>query len=160
MAEIHLFGLNDVADSTVLEFDVTHLLGAGTFGPINGALIVVVDTGGTIGIQKVYVIISVTEGNDFLNSFVRGADFSFAGGAACAFLVDRFQGDEAAATHDEEAAHGAVLEHINFLTIFDGAANLSTPAGVTEALQQVVRGRWCGSGVGFTIVGKGIMKIG
>ena len=120
VVEVHLLALDAVADGEGLEADVAHALGGGALGPVNGALVIVVQTSRSVGVGEVHVITPVSEREDFLDSLVRGADFSFAGGATCARLADGFPGDGAAAAHDEKAAHGAVFEHLNFHPVING----------------------------------------
>ena len=112
--------MDAVADGAVLEADVVHALGGGALRPIDGALVIVVQTGGSVGVGEVHVITPVSEREDFLDSIVRGADFGFAGGATRAGLLDGFLGNGAATAHDEKAAHGAVLEHLNFYPVVNG----------------------------------------
>ena len=42
VVEVHLLCLDAVADGAVLEADVTHALGGGSLGPVDGALVVVI----------------------------------------------------------------------------------------------------------------------
>ena len=100
VVDVHLLCLDAVADGAVLEVDVAHALGGGALGPVDGALVIVVQTGRSVGVREVHVITHVSEREDFLDSLVRGTDFSFAGGATCAGLADSFPGDGAAASHD------------------------------------------------------------
>ena len=108
-----------LADGAVLEADVAHALGGGALGPVDGSLVILVQTGRSVGVGEVHVITPVSEREDFLDSLVRGPDFSFAGGATCARLADGFPGDGAAAAHDEKAAHGAVFKHLHLRAVFE-----------------------------------------
>ena len=88
VVEVHLLFLDAVADGAVLETDVAHALGGGALGPVDGTLVIVVHTVRSFGVGEVHVVTPVSEREDFLDSLVRGADFSFASGATCAGLVD------------------------------------------------------------------------
>ena len=60
-----------------------HALGSDALGPVKSPLIVVVETGRDGGVREVHVVTAMAEEEDLLDYLVRGADFSFAGGAAC-----------------------------------------------------------------------------
>ena len=134
VVEIHLLGLDAVADCAVFKADMLHVLDDGAFGPVDCTRVVVVETGRSGGVGKIHVITPVSEREDLLDAFVRGTDFGFAGGVTCTGLADEFPGDGAAAAHDEKTAHGVIFEHLNLNAIFKRTSNLTSPVGVTEAL--------------------------
>ena len=160
MIQVHLLSLDAVTDGAVFETDVAHALGGGTLGPVNGALVVVVESSGSVGVREVHVVAPVSKRQDFLDGFIRSADFSFACRATCSRLTDGFPGDGASAAHDEETAHGAVLEHFHLRSIVDRGANLATPVGVAESLERLVVGWRCSVGVGLAVVRRRVVKVG
>ena len=102
----------------------------------------------------------VAKGEDLLDGLVGGADLGLAGGAARPVLTDGLPSDGAPTPYDEEATHGPILEELNFLAIWDGAADMAAPVRVTEALNLCAGRRRAGVGVGLAIVGRWVVEIG
>lgn len=159
---VYFVGLNAVADSTVFEVDVAHPLCACAFRPVDSPLIVVVEKCGRGSVWEVHVVAPVAERQDFLDSFIRCADFSFASGATCAFLSDGFPCDGAPASHDQKTAHRSILEELDLLSVWDRAADLAAPVGVTETLKRRAGGRRRTRGVGvrLPVVRWWVMHVG
>ena len=105
VVQVYFRGLDAVTDGAVFEADVAHPLGGGTLGPVDGTLVVILETGGSIGVGKVHIVTPVAKKEDLFDGFIRGRDFGFAGGAACSRLADGLPGDGASTAHDEESAH-------------------------------------------------------
>ena len=159
VVHVDLLRLDAITDGAVFETDVAHALGGGTLGPVNGALVVVVESSGSVGVREVHVVAPVSKSEDLLDGFIRGTDFSFAGRATCSRLTDGFPGDGASAAHDEETAHGAVFEHFHLRAVVDRGADLATPVGVAESLERLVVGGRCSVGVGLAVVRRRVVKI-
>ena len=51
VVQVYLLGLDAVTDCSVFEADVAHTFSSSTFGPVDGALVVVVEAGGGLGHQ-------------------------------------------------------------------------------------------------------------
>ena len=139
---------------------MAHALSDSALGSVNSNLVVVVDTSWSGGGREVHVITAMAEGEDLLDCLVRGADFGFAGGAACFFLTGGFPGNGTTASHDEKSAHGAVLEEFNISAAVDSISNLAAPVCVTEALERLVRRGRTSVSVCFMVVGRGVVKVG
>ena len=159
VVQVYLLGLDAVADCAVFEANVAHTFGGSTFGPVDGALVVVVEAGGGFRVGEVHVVTPVAKREDFLDGFVGSADFGFAGRAACAGLADGLPSDGAAAAHDEKAAHGAVFEHLHLRAVVESRADLTTPVGVAETLERLAVGWRCSVGVGLAVVRRRVVKI-
>ena len=78
MWQIHLLGLDAVADSAVFEVDVAHAFGAGGLGPIHRSLVVAVEASGPDGVWEVHVIAAVSDGQYLLHCLLGCADLCFA----------------------------------------------------------------------------------
>ncbi len=160
IVNIGLFGLDDVADGAVVEVCMDHTFGAGTFGIVNGILVVVVERSGRRHIREVHFISVVAEREDLLDGFIGGVDFCFAGGAAGAFLADGLPCNRTAAAHDEEAAHRVILPEFDIPRVRGGFSSLTAPVRVTESLDLCV-GWWGGPiRVGLTIMDRRVVKVG
>ena len=90
MVQVYFLSLDAVTDGAVFGADVAHPLGGGTLGPVNSTLVIILETGGGIGVREVHGVAPVAKREDFFDGFIRSADFGFAGGAACSRLADGF----------------------------------------------------------------------
>ena len=68
--EVHLIGVHAVSDCAVIESDVTHDLGGGALGPVDNALVAIVEMGRCGGVGEVHIIALVTEREHFLDGFI------------------------------------------------------------------------------------------
>ena len=159
VVEIHILFLNTITDGTIFEVDMAHALGDGAFGPVNSTLVVIVETGQAGGVREVHVVTAMAEGEDMIDCLVRGADFGFAGVAACSFLTYGFPGNGTTTVHDEKSAHGAILDEFNLSAVVEGMSNLAAPVCVAKALERLVRQGRISVSIRFTVVGRGVVKV-
>ena len=76
------------------------------------------------------------------------------------FLTYGFPGNVTTAGHDEKSAHGAVLEEFNLNAAVDGISNLAAPVCVAESLERLLRWGRTSVSVRFTVVVRGVVKVG
>ena len=149
-------GMN-FADLVLPEIDVLDPLVGDRGGPVDGALIVVVDSGGGGDVGHTEIFGAVADVDDLGDACVRRDDLSLAGTESSLILADGLPRDGAAATANDKAAEGAKLEELEGRAVGDGVAELSTPAGVAEGRETVTVGRGRGRSirVGLTVMVRG-----
>ena len=67
-------------NSTVFEVDVAHTFGTCAIGQVNYALAIVLQSCKCSTVREIHTVTSITEGEDFLDGFVRGLDFGLVSG--------------------------------------------------------------------------------
>ena len=83
-------GMNGLPNHILLDINVAHTFGTGSFRPVNGALVIIVETSCGRGLKKTQIGQYVAKPQDGFRAGVSGLNFSFAGAATSSlFLVTR-----------------------------------------------------------------------
>ena len=125
-------------------------------GPVDSALVVVVDGRGTLDVGHAEVGGAVAEVDELADALVCRDDFGLARAEGRLVLADGLPGDGAATAADDEAAEGAVLEEFEGSAIGDRVAELAAPARVAEGGKAMAVG---GGGGGGVLVGLLVMVV-